>query len=161
MSEYNAEKKRIVGFFGHHGCGKTTLMDDVIVNLGLTDRIGQRHLDKDPVEKEKGATFSNHILSFDLDDSRIYFFDTPGSLDFIGDIQIALNAVDNVVIVINASAGVEVTTERIWNMARELKKPIVFYINQMDKEGVNFGNLAQELKESFEDETRIVPFRFP
>ncbi|MDN5346025.1 MAG: elongation factor, partial [Petrotoga sp.] len=53
MSEYNAEKKRIVGFFGHHGCGKTTLMDDVLVNLGLTDRIGQRHLDKDPVEKEK------------------------------------------------------------------------------------------------------------
>ncbi len=161
MSEYNAEKKRIIGFFGHHGCGKTTLMDDVLVNLGLTDRIGQRHLDKDPVEKEKGATFSNHIFSFDLDDSRMYFFDTPGSLDFIGDIQIALNAVDNVVIVINASAGVEVTTERIWNMARELNKPIVFYVNQMDKEEVNFGNLMQELKESFEDEIRIVPFQVP
>jgi len=161
LSEYKAEKKRIVGFFGHHGCGKTTLMDDVLVNIGLTDRIGQRHLDKDPVEKEKGATFSNHIFSFDLDDSRIYFFDTPGSLDFIGDIQIALNAVDNVVIVINASSGVEVTTERIWNMARELNKPIVFYVNQMDKEGVNFGNLVQELKESFEDEIRIVPFQVP
>jgi elongation factor G len=161
MREYKAEEKRIVGFFGHHGCGKTTLMDDILVNYDSADRIGQRYLDKDPVEKEKGATFSNHIFSIDLDNTRTYFFDTPGSLDFIGDIQIALNTVDNVVIVINASSGIEVTTERIWNMTRDFNKPVMIFINQMDKEEANYESLIQELKETFEDGIRVVPFQVP
>lgn len=58
----------------------------------------------------------------------IIFFDTPGSAEFIGEIQVALTAVDNVVIVINASSGVEVTTERIWHMAQDLNKPIMFFL---------------------------------
>jgi len=161
MREYKAEEKRIVGFFGHHGCGKTTLMDDILVNYDSADRIGQRYLDKDPVEKEKGATFSNHIFSIDLDNTRTYFFDTPGSLDFIGDIQIALNTVDNVVIVINASSGIEVTTERIWNMTRDFNKPVMIFINQMEKEEANYESLIQELKETFEDGIRVVPFQVP
>lgn len=161
MREYKAEEKRIVGFFGHHGCGKTTLMDDILVNYDSADRIGQRYLDKDPVEKEKGATFSNHIFSIDLDNTRTYFFDTPGSLDFIGDIQIAMNTVDNVVIVINASSGIEVTTERIWNMTRDFNKPVMIFINQMDKEEANYESLIQELKETFEDGIRVVPFQVP
>lgn len=161
MSSYNSQNKRIIGFFGHHGCGKTTLMDAIFLNYASADRIGQRYLDTDPIEKEKGATFSNHIVSVDLEDSRLYFFDTPGSLDFIGDIQVALNAVDNVVIVINASSGVEVTTERIWNMAKELNKPITFFINQMDKEGVNFQNVVQNIRDRFADGVKIVPIQVP
>ncbi|SHE87143.1 translation elongation factor 2 (EF-2/EF-G) [Marinitoga hydrogenitolerans DSM 16785] len=161
MANIKPDKKRIVGLFGHHGCGKTTLMDAILKNYSGADRIGQRYLDDEEVEKDKGATFSNHVVSVDYKDSRFYFFDTPGMSDFLGDIDVAINAVDNVVLVVNAGSGVEVTTERIWKIAREHKKPIFIFINQMDKEGVNFGELVSSIKEAFEDGVKIVPLQAP
>ncbi|MBM7559861.1 elongation factor G [Marinitoga litoralis] len=157
----NIDKKRIVGLFGHHGCGKTTLMDAILNNYCGADRIGQRYLDSEEIEKEKGASFSNHVATVDYKDTRVYFFDTPGMADFLGDIDVAINAVDNVVLVINASAGVEVTTERIWKIARENKKPVFIFITQMDKEGVNFGELVTSIKETFEDGVKVVPLQVP
>ncbi|GAB6188327.1 elongation factor G [Marinitoga arctica] len=161
MANIKPDKKRIVGLFGHHGCGKTTLMDAVLKNYCGADRIGQRYLDSEDIEKEKGSTFSNHITAVDYKDSRFYFFDTPGMADFLGDIDVAVNAVDNVVLVVNASSGIEVTTERIWKIARENKKPVFIFINQMDKEGVNFRNLVNSLKENFEDGVKVVPLQVP
>ncbi|KAF2956048.1 elongation factor G [Marinitoga sp. 38H-ov] len=157
----NVDKKRIVGLFGHHGCGKTTLMDAILNNYCGADRIGQRYLDSEEIEKEKGASFSNHVVAVDYKDTKFYFFDTPGMADFLGDIDVAVNAVDNVVLVINASAGIEVTTERIWKIARENKKPIFIFITQMDKEGVNFGELVSTIKETFEDGVKVVPLQVP
>ena len=161
MSINNPNNKRIVGFFGHHWCGKTTMTDALLMSYATADRIGQRFLDRDPVEKEKEGTFSNHIFSLDVNDTRYYFFDTPGSAEFIGEIQVALTAVDNVVIVINASSGVEVTTERIWHMAQDLNKPIMFFVNQMDKDGVNFQHIIKDLKENFGDSIKIAPLQLP
>jgi elongation factor G len=91
----------------------------------------------------------------------VSFIDTPGSAEFLGDIEIALHAVDNVLIVVNAHAGVEVSTERIWNVAREMNKPVIFFINQMDKEGSDYGNVVSQLKEKFEDGVKVVPFQVP
>ncbi len=161
MANIKPDKKRIVGLFGHHGCGKTTLMDAILKNYSGADRIGQRYLDSEEVEKDKGSTFSNHVVSVDYNDTRFYFFDTPGMSDFLGDIDVAINAVDNVVLVVNASSGIEVTTERIWKIARANKKPIFIFINQMDKEGVNFGELVSSIKETFEDGVKVVPLQVP
>lgn len=161
MNINNPNNKRIVGLFGHHWCGKTVMTDALLMNYATADRIGQRFLDRDPIEKEREGTFSNHIFSLDVDDTRFYFFDTPGSAEFIGEIQVALTAVDNVVIVINASSGVEVTTERIWHMAQDLDKPIMFFVNQMDKDGVDFQNIIQDLRENFGDSIKIAPLQLP
>ena len=161
MGKIVPSKKRVVGLFGHHGCGKTTMMDAVLKDYSKADRIGQRYLDKDEVEKEKGATFSNHIVSIDYDELRVTFFDTPGSAEFLGDIETALHSVDNVLIVINGVSGVEVTTERVWKVARRMHKPIMFFINQLDKEGADFERVASELKKIFEDGVKVVPFQVP
>jgi elongation factor G len=161
MGIIKSDKKRIVGLFGHHGCGKTTLMDAVLKNYSGADRIGQRYLDSEEVEKDKGSTFSNHVVSVDYKDSTIYFFDTPGLSDFLGDIDVAVNAVDNVVLVVNATSGIEVTTERIWKIARRNKKPVFILINQIDKEGVNFDSLVSSIKEAFEDGVKVVPLQVP
>jgi elongation factor G len=161
MGKYNATQKRIIGIFGHHACGKTTLMDAILKDYAGADRIGQRYLDKEPIEKDKGATYSNHVVTVDYEDLRVSFIDTPGSAEFLGDIEIALHAVDNVLIVVNAHAGVEVSTERIWNVAREMNKPVIFFINQMDKEGSDYGNVVSQLKEKFEDGVKVVPFQVP
>ena len=161
MGKFKTTQKRVIGVFGHHACGKTTLMDAILKDYAGADRIGQKYLDKEPIEKEKGATFSNHVATIDYEDLRVNFIDTPGSAEFLGDIEIALHAVDNVLIVVNAHAGVEVSTERIWNVAREMNKPVLFFINQMDKEGANFGNVVSQLKEKFEDGVKVVPFQVP
>ncbi|HOO74456.1 MAG TPA: elongation factor G [Tepiditoga sp.] len=161
MGKLSSTQKRVIGIFGHHGCGKTTFMDAVLKDFSTADRIGQRYLDKESLEKEKGSTFSNHIFSVDYDDVRMFFIDTPGSSEFLGDIETALHAVDNVVIILNGGSGVEVTTERIWTVSRELKKPVTFLINGMDKEGVNFGKIIEDLKEKFENGTKVVPFHVP
>src|SRR6056297_2939474 len=161
MGKFKTTQKRVIGVFGHHACGKTTLMDAILKDYARADRIGQKYLDKEPIEKEKGATFSNHVETIDYEDLRVNFIDTPGSAEFLGDIEIALHAVDNVLIVVNAHAGVEVSTERIWNVAREMNKPVLFFINQMDKEGANFGNVVSQLKEKFEDGVKVVPFQVP
>lgn len=161
MGKYNITQKRVIGVFGHHACGKTTLMDAILKDYAGANRIGQRYLDKEPIEKEKGATYSNHVVTIDYNDLRVTFIDTPGSSEFLGDIEIAMHAVDNVLIVVNAHAGVEVSTERIWNVAREMKKPVLFFVNQMDKEGSNYRNVVTELKEKFEDGIKIVPFQVP
>jgi elongation factor G len=161
MGKFNTTQKRVIGVFGHHACGKTTLMDAILKDYAGADRIGQRYLDKEPIEKDKGATYSNHVVTVDYEDLRVNFIDTPGSAEFLGDIEIALHAVDNVLIVVNAHAGVEVSTERIWNVAREMNKPVLFFINQMDKEGSNFGNVVSQLKEKFEDGVKVVPFQVP
>lgn len=161
MGVLKSSQKRIIGVFGHHGCGKTTLMDAILKNYSGADRIGQRYLDKEEIEKEKEATFSNHIVSLENSNTRFTFIDTPGSADFIGDIQLALHSVDNVLIVINASAGIEVSTERIWNLARDLNKPVIFFINQLEKEETNFEELVNNLKDKFEDGVKLVPFQVP
>jgi elongation factor G len=161
MGKFNTTQKRVIGVFGHHACGKTTLMDAILKDYAGADRIGQKYLDKEPIEKEKGATYSNHVVTVDYEDLRVNFIDTPGSAEFLGDIEIALHSVDNVLIVVNAHAGVEVSTERIWNVAREMNKPVLFFINQVDKEGSNFGNVVSQLKEKFEDGLKIVPFQVP
>ncbi|HOT32694.1 MAG TPA: GTP-binding protein, partial [Petrotogaceae bacterium] len=85
MGKYLPAQKRIVGVFGHHNSGKTTLLDAVLKNYySGADRIGQRYLDSEPIEKEKAASFSNHITTVDFEDTRLYFIDTPGSTEFLG-----------------------------------------------------------------------------
>ncbi|PWJ96715.1 translation elongation factor 2 (EF-2/EF-G) [Oceanotoga teriensis] len=161
MGNLSSSQKRIIGVFGHHLCGKTTIMDALLKEYYGVDRIGQRYLDKDEIEKQKKSTFTNHIITINYQDIRTFFIDTPGSADFLGDINTAINAVDNVLLVINAASGIEVTTERVYKVAKEMNKPVIFFVNGLDKEGVKYGKVIEELKEKFEDGAKLVPFQIP
>lgn len=162
MGKYLPAQKRIVGVFGHHNSGKTTLLDAVLKNYySGADRIGQRYLDSEPIEKEKAASFSNHITTVDFEDTRLYFIDTPGSTEFLGDLQTAINASDNILLIVNGTAGVEVSTERIWQMAREQNKPVIVFVSQMDKDGADYDKVISDLKEAFQDGVKLTPVQVP
>lgn len=143
------DRKRNIALIGHNGSGKTVLLSAMLFNAGLVDRITSKFIDTDPIEESKGSSISSHVFSFDWKDYRMTVIDTPGFGDFIADVSNSVFVTENVVTVINAVAGVEIQTERTWQIAEGMNKPIMVFINQMDKERASFENTLNSLEKSF------------
>jgi elongation factor G len=152
-----AKDKRTVVLVGHNGSGKSTLIISVL-NLGGFN-VTKKDIDSDPIEVQRGASINSHVGTFKFEGKQITLIDTPGFSDFIGEVISAVFVSENVVSVVNATAGVEIQTERTWALATEMEKPIMVFINQMDKERANFENSISSLKERFEQ--KIVPIVYP
>ena len=118
MKEVEVGKKRNIAVVGHHGSGKTSLIEAILYHTGETTRLGRiddgntvsDYLDE---ERDKKHTVSSKVVQCTYKDHRINFIDTPGYSDFIGDIKGALRAVDGVILVINAQSGVEVEADDV------------------------------------------------
>ncbi|SHH15949.1 elongation factor G [Thermosipho atlanticus] len=153
------DKKRTLSLIGHNGSGKSYLLSAMLFNAGKLDKIGSKEVDYEPIEAEKGASISSHVATFDFNDIQYTVIDTPGFSDFVGEVINALFVTENIVSVVNATAGVEIQTERTWAMAEGMKKPIMVFVNQMDKERASFENVLNSLKERFE--RKFVPIFYP
>ncbi|AMW31910.1 translation elongation factor 2 (EF-2/EF-G) [Fervidobacterium changbaicum] len=152
-----AKDKRTVALVGHNGSGKSALMVAAL-NLGGMN-VTKKEVDFDPIEAQRGASINSHVGTFKFEGKQITLVDTPGFSDFIGEVISAIFVSENVISVINATAGVEIQTERTWALATEMEKPIMVFINQMDKERASFENSLASLKERFE--AKIVPIVYP
>lgn len=159
MRKVPAERIRTVVLIGHNGSGKSQILANVLHKLGVIEKPDTKQIDYDPVEQEKGASFSTHVATIDWKENRFFFIDTPGFSDFLAEVINGIFVVENVVSVVNAVAGVEIQTERTWMLAEDFGKPILVFVNQMDKERANFGNVLAELKERFS--RKIVPVVVP
>ncbi|ONN26649.1 elongation factor G [Thermosipho affectus] len=153
------DKKRTLTLIGHNSCGKSILLSAMLVNGGKIDKVGNKEVDFDPIEVERGSSISSHVAKFDFNGYQFTVIDTPGFSDFVGDVINAIFVAENIVSVVNATAGVEIQTERTWSIAEELKKPISVFINQLDKERANFEEALDSLKERFE--RKFVPVFYP
>ncbi len=149
--------KRTVALVGHNGSGKSTLLVSAVNFSGKN--ITKKEVDFDPIEVQRGASISSHVATIKAFEKQITFIDTPGFSDFVGEMISGIFASENVLSVVNGTVGVEVQTERTWNMAVEMKKPIVAFVNQLDKERANFENSVASLKERFE--RKVVPVTLP
>ncbi|HEY8543379.1 MAG TPA: elongation factor G [Pseudothermotoga sp.] len=145
----SVDKKRNIAFIGHNGCGKTLLLSAMLFNAGLADRISSKLIDTDSIEESKGSSISAHIYSFDWNDHQLTVIDTPGFGDFIADVSNSVFVSENIVSVVNAVAGVEIQTERTWQIAESMGKPIMVFVNQIDKERASFENTLRALETSF------------
>jgi len=150
---------RTATLIGHNGSGKSLLLARILYKLNMIDKPETKYVDYDPVEEEKGASFSSHVAAFEWKGKRMFLIDTPGFADFISEVINGIFIAENVISVVNAVAGVEIQTERTWNLAEEMKKPIMVFVNQMDKERANFDNVVAELKERFSK--KILPLVVP
>ncbi len=153
------DKKRNIALIGHNGCGKTLLLSAMLFDVGIFDRISSKLIDTDPIEESKGSSISSHIFSFDWNDHRLTVIDTPGFGDFIADVLNSVFVCENVLSVVNAVAGVEIQTERTWQIAESMNKPIMVFVNQMDKERADFENTLRALKTAFNK--KIVALALP
>jgi elongation factor G len=139
---------RNVAVVGHNGAGKTSLVEAVLFRTGYKDRLGRvedgttasDHLE---AEKRRGMSIATSVLNVIWQDTQINLLDTPGYADFVGEIRGALRAADSALVVVNATAGVAVGTERTWNTAEEFGLPRVVAITKLDREHASFfGALA-------------------
>ncbi len=164
MPRYTAEDIRNIALVGQSGCGKTTLVESLLVQSGTISTAGSVEKgntvsDFDPLEKEYQHSLTASVIGIDHDNIHVNVVDTPGLPDFIGQSIAAFPAVETVAVVINAAAGVEMISRRMLQMAEERKLCRMIIINQIDAEGVDLPQLVADIREEFG--TECLPINLP
>lgn len=154
MKGYKSENIRNVALVGHGGCGKTTFLEAALLATGVISRLGkveegQTTSDYEKMEIEKGYSINCTVVPVELNNVKVNFIDTPGSFDFVGEVDSALRAVEAAAIVVDAASGIQVGTEKAWNSCKEFEIPRFFLINKTDKENLNVEELITALKDKF------------
>lgn len=164
MKVYSTDKVRNLALVGHSGSGKTNLTESMLFQTGATKKIGlvtekNTLSDFSKEEMERGSSIGTSVIPVEWRNYKVNIIDTPGYLDFIGEAQGALRASEAVLMVIDATAGIEVGTERMWKYTENIGLPRIIFINKIDAENVNFRKLMEELEEKFGK--KVIPFSVP
>ncbi len=160
----DAKDLRNVALLGHSGSGKTSLGEAALFITKATTRMGNvadgnTVSDYEPEEVKRGGSIQTTLVSITGDDSKINFLDTPGYDDFLGEVVSALRVVEGAVIVVAAPTGVDVGTERSWNMCDSAQIPRMFVVNKMDRENASFSRNVSDIQASFG--RQCIPFQVP
>jgi elongation factor G len=154
MKGYTSDTIRNVTLVGHGGTGKTTILEAALLATGVISRLGKVEdgntvSDYDKMEIEKGYSISTSVVPVEYNKVKINFIDTPGYFDFIGEVNSAMRAAEAAVIVVDASAGIQVGTEKAWKSCKEYSMPTFFLINKIDKENIDVDKVIADLKAKF------------
>jgi len=146
------KNKRNFILLGHAQCGKTTLVESLLYFSKTTSRKGTvadgtTTSDYGFDEIERKSSINASFLYCDYKGARIQIVDSPGYADFWGEVIAGVRAVDSAVIMIDATAGVEVGTERAWQIVEDLGLPCLIFINKLDKEGADFSKSLDDIRE--------------
>ncbi len=147
----DVQNKRSVILLGHGQSGKTTLSESMLHSCGATSRKGSVNegntvSDYSFDEIEKKNSINSSLLFCDYKNTRIQVIDTPGYADFLGEVISGLRAADSAIIVVDAVSGVEVGTERAWQLLEGAGLPCIIFINKTDKEGVDVDKTLANIK---------------
>jgi elongation factor G len=157
-------KIRNVGVVGHGGVGKTSLVESLLFTAGAVTRLGKvddgtTTTDFDPDEVKRKISINTAIAYCDVKGHRINLVDTPGYGDFIADARAGLRVVEAAVVVVDAVAGVQVQTEKVWKFAGEFDLPRAIVVNRLDRERSDFFRTLESLGRRLKG--RIVPVHVP
>ena len=150
----NIKNIKNVCLLGHGGNGKTSLVESMLYLAKETDRLGKTAdgntvSDYDPEETKRKFSISASVLPIMWKGSKINFVDTPGTLDFAGEVMQSLRVCGTALIVMDAKSGVDVGSELAWERATALGVPKAFFINKMDDDNANFGRTIEQMREVF------------
>ena len=164
MKVYGSNAIRNVAFVGHGGCGKTTLIDALAFVAGSSRRHGSIKdgtalTDYTPDEIDRKHSISLGLAYAEWQDTKINLIDTPGFLDFFGETISGLYAADAAVVVLGGVSGVEVGTEKVWEVCDRLHLPRILFVTQMDKEHADFEDVFNDVKEHLTP--KVVPVEIP
>ena len=164
MKQYETKDIRNVSFVGHGASGKTSLVEGILFKAGATKRLGSVDegtsvSDFDPEEKERKTTIDSSILHCNWQGREINIIDTPGYQDFISGSISALSAVETALIVVAATSGIQVNTQKMWNIAREAGLARMVVITKMDGENIDFPVLLDSIQNAFGPE--CLPLMLP
>jgi elongation factor G len=145
-------KLRNIGIIAHIDAGKTTLTERMLFYSGYKHRVGEvdkgtAETDWDVEEQQRGITIYSAAITFPWKDVRINLIDTPGHVDFTAEVERSLRVLDGGVVVFSAREGVEAQSETVWHQADKYHVPRIAFINKMDREGADFYETVEEIRE--------------
>ena len=161
-------RRRTFGIISHPDAGKTTLTEKLLLYGGAIQEAGAVKSNKIKkgatsdfmeIERQRGISVATSVLAFNYQNIKINILDTPGHKDFAEDTFRTLTAVDSVIVVIDVAKGVEEQTEKLVDVCRMRKIPIIVFINKLDREGKDAFDLLDELEKKLG--LRLSPLSFP
>jgi elongation factor G len=164
MKVYDAGSIRNVAVIGHGGCGKTQLVSAMLYAAGAVNRLGKVDdgstiTDFDDEEIARKHTLSSSLAHVEWQKNKINIIDTPGFANFLTDARAALRVAEAAVVVVDAVAGVEVQTEKLWADAAALKLPRIVVVNRLERERASLERTLEALHRDC-DRT-IIPVQIP
>lgn len=164
MNVFETANIRNVVVMGHGGCGKTTLVEAIAHQAGITARMGKvtdgnTISDYDKEEQKRQFSISTSIVPVEFEDIKINLLDTPGYFDFVGEVEEACHAAGAAVIVINGKSGVEVGTVKAWELCEKYNLPRMFFVTGMDDDQASYRQIVVDLNDRFG--RKVAPFHVP
>ncbi|MFP4501625.1 MAG: elongation factor G [Candidatus Hydrogenedentota bacterium] len=147
-------KVRNIGIAGHGGVGKTSIVEQILHNVGVTNRRGKvedgnsvsDYLDEEVQHKHSIQLCPAHI---DHEGHRLHFVDIPGYSDFIGELAAAAPMLDAMLIVVDASIGPQIGTDNAYKYAEKYNIPRAFFINKLERENTDFDEMLSVLRDTY------------
>ncbi len=163
MKVYKASEIRNIALIGGAKSGKTTMAEAMLLEGKVVNRKGiiedkNTVSDYKPIEQEREHSVHSALLHTFYDNKKINLLDVPGFADYVGETIAALNVADTALLMVNAQAGVEATTETAWRQTVAANSPVVFVMNQLDHHAANFDDAVNSVKEYFGDKATIVQY---
>ncbi len=154
MKVYRTDEIRNVVLLGHGGSGKTSLVEAMAYVSGATNRLGtidggNTISDFDKEEQKRKFSTSTSLVPIEWEKAKINILDTPGYFDFIGEVEEAVSAADAAVIVVSGKAGVQVGTEKAWELCDKYNLPRMVYVTEMDVDDASFRQVVADLTEKY------------
>jgi elongation factor G len=164
MKVYGSSAIRNVAFVGHGASGKTSLVDALAFVSGASRRHGSIKDGTTLTDYSPDETDRKHSINLGLGyaewlDTKLNLIDTPGYLDYFGEVVSGLNAADAAVVVLSGTGGVEVGTEKVWEVCDQLHLPRVLFVSLMDKEHADFERVFNDVKAHLTP--KVVPVEIP
>ena len=164
MPNIDAGQLRNVALLSHSGAGKTSLCETLLFNTKAVTRIGRVEdgntvSDYEAEEIKRGGSIQTTLISCSRDGYKANFLDTPGYDDFFGEVVSALRVVESATILLAATSGVDVGTERSWSRCEAQGLPRLLLVNKMDRENASFARTVADIQGSFGGQ--CVPFQLP
>ncbi|MDD2981353.1 MAG: GTP-binding protein, partial [Hespellia sp.] len=154
MKVYRTDEIRNVVLLGHGGSGKTSLVEAMLYVSGAVSRMGKivdgnTVSDFDKEEQKRQFSIGTSLIPIEWEKAKINILDTPGYFDFVGEVEEAVSAADAAIIVVSGKAGVEVGTEKAWELCDKYNLPRMVYVTEMDVDDASFRQVVEDLTEKY------------
>lgn len=164
MNVYTTEKIRNVVLLGHGGSGKTSLVEAMAYLAGITSRMGKitdgnTVSDYGKEEQKRQFSINATIVPIEWEGTKINILDTPGYFDFVGEVEEAMSVADAAIIVVSGKAGVEVGTQKAWDLCEKYKIPRMVYVADMDIDNASYRQVVEDMTALYGK--KMAPFHLP